>query len=60
MDVNRYDADSIFLAIWSEVGKQTFLEVRKSQFRKFLGSFRNRKSVIFLSVLVRNSQIRNF
>ncbi len=46
--------------IWSEVGKQTFLEVRKSKIRKFLSSFRYQKSVNFLGVPVRKSQIRNF
>jgi hypothetical protein len=37
-----------------------FLEVRKSQFRKFLGSFRYRKSASFLGVPVRKIQIRKF
>ncbi len=37
-----------------------FLWVRKSQIRKFLGSFRNRKSVNFWGVQVRESQIPKF
>ena len=40
-----------------EVGKQTFYKVRKSQIRKFLGSFRYRKSANFLGVLSANWQI---
>jgi hypothetical protein len=45
----------------AEVGKQTCLKVRiKSQIRKFWGSFRYRKSEIFLGVPVRKSQIRKF
>jgi hypothetical protein len=40
-----------------EEGKQTFYKVRKSQIRKFLGSFRYRKSANFLGVLSANWQI---
>jgi hypothetical protein len=43
-----------------EMGKQTFLKVRKSQIRKNLGSFRYRKFANFLVVPVRKLQIRKF
>jgi hypothetical protein len=44
--------------IQTKVGKQTFVKVRKSPIREFLGSFRYRKSTNFLRVPVRKSQIR--
>ncbi len=40
-------------------GQSIFFKVRKRQLRKFLGSFRNRKSANVLGVPVRKSQIRN-
>ncbi len=43
-----------------ELGKQTFLKVRKAQIRKFWGSFRYRKSAYFLGMSVRKSQICKF
>ncbi len=46
--------------LFSKVGTQIILLVLESQFRKFLGSFRNRKSANFWGVLVRESQIRKF
>jgi hypothetical protein len=43
----------------SERGEQSnlFLRIRKSQIRKFLGSFRYRKSANFLGVPIANPQI---
>ncbi len=40
---------------YTEVGRQTFLKVHKSQIRKFLGSFRYPKSANFFVVSVRKS-----
>ncbi len=40
-------------------GQANFFKVRKSQIRKVLGSFRNRKSANFLGVPVRKSQVCN-
>jgi hypothetical protein len=42
------------------MGTQIFSLVRKSQIRKFIGSFRYRKSANFWEVRVRKKQIRNF
>jgi hypothetical protein len=42
------------------MGKEFFLVVRKSQIRKFMGSFRNRKSANFSGAPARKSQIRKF
>jgi hypothetical protein len=42
------------------MGKRTYLNVRKPQIHKFLGSFLYRKSANFLGVPVRKSQIRKF
>jgi hypothetical protein len=61
---NRWDRAKRFRAnnviINAEMGKQTFLKVCKSQIRKFLGLFRNRKFANFLGKPVRKSQKSKF